>query len=471
MDMVLNTLGHLRPDGRAPVGLPASRQKGGVPGWRVGQVIEGRVLAQLSENSYILLVEGQEILARSACSLSVGQPIVMEVQEFRDNQYTVKLLSPNSEQKENAWEALKSVLEELGIKDTPLHRALIQGFMAWKLPLSTGRLKQATLMLQLLQAGDVPSPEEIGIVLHALKRDLPPRPEVLQSLRAFINAQKETGQGSITSLVRFISLASPSREEFLTGKQGESLWLQLKAAAEAVVLKPNEGPARVAEQLRSLLGSQLPQVGPPQEFESVWNGREGRLVERESSPGSDLLAKFRQFIRELERHEATAEKSALLASLKEEGHTLERQLWGQQLWQIGKGEGEAYLYFNLPVLLDGQILNWGELLIKKDEGSAAVINPQDFTVNILVHTSNLGTLCLEIKVRNSEVTVRGKVQHLWVSQLLDTAWPALQEALTGLGYRLHKATWEIGQVTSKFHPEGTPGPDTIPGVTSVDVKV
>ncbi|GFN23746.1 hypothetical protein [Thermanaeromonas sp. C210] len=474
MDLILSAPGQVRAGGQATLGLPPSRHKGGLPAWRVGQVIGGRVLARISANSYLLVVEGQEVLARSAFSLEAGQFVVMEVQEFRDSRYMVRLLSPGPEQKEKGEEAMKSLPHQLGLKDTPVHRALIQAFIAQKLPLTAGRIKEAALMLGFLQAraGEVPSPEEIATVLHALKRELPPRPEVLQALHAFVNAEKEGRQGTMTRLVSFLFSASPVLEEFLTDAQGRSLWLQLKAAAKALVLRPHEGPAGVAEQLRSLLGAQLPRAEPSHGYEEgIGKGFEGRRYGEVSPPGRDLPTRLRQFIRHLDQYEATGEKPAFLASIKEEGHGLARQLWGQYLWQTGKGEGEAYLYFSLPVLLDGQILKWGELLIKKDRGSTVVIDPQDFTVTILLHTRHLGTLSLEIRVRKSEVTVQGKVEYAWVGRLLDSSWSTLEEALEGLGYRLHKATWAVCRVTSIFNPQGTPGSGTAPGVISVDVKV
>ncbi|HBT47505.1 MAG TPA: hypothetical protein DEA73_06465 [Peptococcaceae bacterium] len=473
MDLILTTQERVKA-GDQSIRLPHSRYEGRHPVWYVGQVIKGKILARMSAGSYLLVVEGREVVARSDLSLEIGQFVVMEVQEFRDGRYMVRLLSGRPGQKEEGGEALKSLLHRLGLEDTPAHRALVQAFIAQRLPLTGESLKEASLMLGFLQSrppGEVPTEEEIATVLHALKRELPPRPEVLQALHAFVRAEQEGRQSTITRLVDFIFTAAPVLREVLAEGQSRALLLQMEATAKALLLRPHEGSAAVAQQLRSLLSAQLPSWAPSYGYgEGVGKGTKGGGHGGTDPTVRDLPARLRLLLHLLDRYEGAGERKALAASIKEEAYVLARYLWGQHFWQVGKGEGEAHLYFGLPVYLDGQILHWGELLIRKDRG-AAVTASRDFTVTVLVHTRRLGRLALEIRVRGSEIAVRGKVEHAWVGRLLDSSWCMLEEALRGLGYRLHHPTWEVARVSSVFAPQSPPEAGPAPGIVSVDAKV
>ncbi|WP_338819469.1 hypothetical protein MTCOM_09420 [Moorella thermoacetica] len=407
------------------------------PAWEVGEVLQGRVMGQRGAGSFILELEGREILARSPFLLSQGEVVSLQVQERQGSRYVVKLLS-RAGLKTN--DIPGEILARLGLKDTPLHRSLVQKFITHRLPLQLELLGQAKQALGLLGREDE---EGMEVVLQALKLGVLPRADVLKLLQEFMLGETDPEQAGMTRLVRFIPLLADLIDG-LAGERGEEtglLYQELKELVASLVLQPEAGGAKVAEQLRNLLSSQLPaREGVPPFSSLPLNG----LIEKLDG----LLQALKNGMRETGRG---GENSS---QLLDTGKGIARQLAGHLLFQGcgGDNEFQSYLYFTLPLVRNNEVTTWGQLLIKKNGGGNNHVDRHNFNMSILVNTENLGSVLLDISVWQREVRVRGRVEKEWVGRLINESWPALQGAFARLGYHLHGYKWQPGIVPRRLLP-------------------
>lgn len=230
-------------------------------GWQEGEVRQGVVTGRLSENSYSIRVDGKDLIMQSPYFLPTGSNIAMEMQGQQEGQYLVKLLTSNTPGQEDL---LKNLLDQLFIKDTPLNRNLTLGFLVQELPIKPELLQQAERFIQRL-GGD--SPENIEKALLSLKMGIPPESRVIEALQSFLAGSKDYKQGSESQLAFFL----PKLREFLNGYlgtiqqqtpgagiTGSHLFQQVQETLQSIILKPEEGSIKLAEQLKIMLGCQLP---------------------------------------------------------------------------------------------------------------------------------------------------------------------------------------------------------------------
>ncbi|PRR73115.1 hypothetical protein [Neomoorella humiferrea] len=410
--------------------------------WEVGQILQGKVLGQRGTGCFILELEGREILARTSLFLSPGDLVRLQVQERQGNLYMVKLLS---EGELTTNDTLGDILARLGLKDTPLQRSLVQKFIDHRLPLQQELLGQAKQALALLGSEDK---EGIEVVLQAIKMGVLQRTDALKPLQEFMLGEKNPEQSGITRLARFIPLLTDLIYG-LSGKRGEEarlLYQELRTFVSSLVLNPEEGVEKVAEQLLNLISSQLP-------------ARDGVVPSRPIYL-NDLIEKLERLLQAIQESNREAGQSAD-SKLLETGKDIARQLVGQQIFQCGirNDELQSCFYFTLPMLKNNEVTTWGQLVIKK-EGRGNSPDRQNFNISILVNTESLGCLLLEMSIRQREVRVQGKVEEEWVGRLIKESWPALQEAFARLGYHLHEYNWKQGIVPRCLLPLETASRET-----------
>lgn len=168
----------------------------------------------------------------------------------------------------------------------------------------------------------------------------------------------------------------------------------------------------------------------------------------------ELLGKYGSLLREV--REAAKEAGSLPRgqSFVQEGAVIERQMAGHQIFQSLEREShqENYLFFNLPFIQNGETETWGQLRIIKDPGGKKAIDPKHFSTSILLHTENLGTLLVELKVRNKYVAADGKVTEDWVARMLKKAWPDLQGSFEAMGYHLQPCGWKVDPFEANLQP-------------------
>lgn len=540
------------------------RAAGKDPGWRPGQILQGTVLNQAAGDLFIVNLDGRDVLVQSPCLLIKDQAVAVEVHGREGGRYMVRLLNYGTPGEDDA---IRSLVRQLGIEDIPLNHSLIRGFLARELPLKPGLLNQAARMLHML-GGNLP--ENIDTVLLLLKWGVPPKPGVLEVMRAFITGLGAAERGSESQLAGLMRRLAgiweespaegrpqgtgnpaPGRPESFPSLPvsigGTDLFGQIKEQLQAIIVKPEEGAEKVAAQLRSLLAVQLPRsvqpggellspggAAPPAIQEELApapaaaaipskdglnpgaasgmpavlpgsgdaaDGLEDARKSAESprgmsdgqNPGTavsgreivaevhvkrlrvfgELLGKFGSLLREV--GEAAKEAGGLPGgrSIVQEGTAIERQMAGHQIFQglEQKSHQESYLYFNLPFIQNGDTETWGQLRIMKGHGGRKLIDPKNFSTAILLHMANLGTLFMELKIRNKYVAANGKVTEDWVANILKNSWPDLQGSFEAMGYHLRPCDWKVGPFEANLRPGEADKQRTSSGLRFLDVTV
>jgi len=437
-------------------------------GWQPGQVIRGRVLAQLAENTYVFEVNGKKVVAQSPYALAGDQVFTLAVQGERDGQYMVRLLS--SDLARNGG-AAADVFAQAGISDTPLNRVLIRWLLAQKMPIKPELLQDAAHMLQIL--GDN-SPESLGAVLLALKLNAPRVQRLLEVLRTFAGGLNETERGSLRQLNRFLQKLAGWMERGKGGldgmvllqpgsvpglplsREGISLCRQMNSLMQSMVLKPEENEGSVLGQLRELLTAQLPRLksaeisaqpgrGRNPEMEAPGNGV--HVARGDKVPAfSEFLEKFSQLLQELREAAKAAGSSREGQRMVTEGEKLERQMAGCQIVQsfMQEGQNQDDLYFSLPFIQTAAGETWGQLRITRDAAAKKPGELSRFKVDIFLRTKNLGPLLLGITVLNKDVLASGKATEEQAVRRIREAWPRLQDTFAAMGYRLMIGEWAVG---------------------------
>lgn len=250
--------------------------------WKNGQVIEGTVLEKLADNIYLIRADGKEVKVLSPYLFDLNQRMTMEIQDFKENRYMVKLLNfaPKGEDS-----AIKAAIDRIGAPDTALNRILVRSILAQEITLTPEILQKAQNALETPGGNFL---EKIETVLLALKWRLPLTTRTLEVLNSLVLGWKQTERGQLSQLNRFIQdlgLLSKTFNPENTGRgslaeaflrpgqpppavlseEGKNLFMQIRHMLDELVLKPEEGSPKLTGQLRSLLRSQLPVAGPPGE--------------------------------------------------------------------------------------------------------------------------------------------------------------------------------------------------------------
>lgn len=318
-----------------------SQNRGRDLGWEPGQVLRGKVLAQVADNTYIVNLDGKDVIVNSPYALVKNQVVAMEVQGQRDGQYMVKLLQSGAVGEDVA---IKGIIEQLGMEDTGINQALIKGFLAQELPLQPKLLQQAVRMLQILGRN---SPENIETVLQALKWGIPPKPRVLEVMQAFMTGLRETERGSESQVARLvqqlsevlegtpegselrgeksvISVPPESASSLPLSKEGTALYRQVKDRLQGMILKPEEGKEKVIQQLRNLLTMQIPrpgQQGGEARAEIIVEGITGGFKEIIPDQGKTMFSAVDGAFRKLVQENTTAPGTATRMAADLEGFT------------------------------------------------------------------------------------------------------------------------------------------------------
>ncbi|MDN5344822.1 MAG: hypothetical protein PWQ18_934 [Clostridia bacterium] len=456
--------------------------------WQVGQILQGRVIGQVVEGAFLLDIQGREILAHSSLPLIPGQTLSLQVQEQQGNQCLMKVLFQDGQV---INDDLRTILARLGFKDTPLYRSLVQKFLAYRLPLQPELLRQVeqavscfsgeATMSEGAAAVNYPGPpgkEGMDVALQALKMGIPMRAETLRYLQEFMQQEGEKGREGITRLARFI----PSLAGLLAGLEGEKgerakdIYNQVKNMVASLVLKPGEGRERLALQLFNLLSLQLPEGSPLVENTRSMEKRLQQGQTRSASrllPLNELREKLNSLLQVVKQAARESGQEATARELLHTGERIAGQLAGQQVFQTGARDNglQGYFYFALPIQQEGEVTTWGQLVIRKEGGRTEPVDSRNFTMTILLHTENLGSLSLEIRTWQGEVKVQGQVEKEWVGQLIDAAWPDLQEGFASLGYRLHGYKWQVGAIPGQLLPLLVEPKDITIGPGLLDKKV
>ncbi|WP_274361501.1 hypothetical protein [Paenibacillus thermotolerans] len=154
---------------------------------KAGQVVRGVLMQMLTESEGLVNILGTTVRARLETPLAQGQSTLLQVQPETANG-TVVLKPLASSSADIAPESIPEVLKSVGLKDSPLNRAVVKGFHQDGVVLSKELAKEASAAVQ--GAGAFPAASVEGdeaavkAAAVAAKRGLPLTPVTVSALRA-----------------------------------------------------------------------------------------------------------------------------------------------------------------------------------------------------------------------------------------------------------------------------------------------
>ncbi|GBF32355.1 hypothetical protein DCCM_0549 [Desulfocucumis palustris] len=413
------------------------------------------------------------------------------------------------------FSGIEEIIRQTGIADTPLNRAIVRGLISREIPVKTELPQQAENMVPVQGQNKTENTDTGQAMLQKL-----PAQESGGNTRAFNSLAPGSGPAAgelalkLSAFLQNLSglLDSPEEAvprpdsgnlpEIKLSPEGEELFRRLFDFLQTATRPGNIIPGKPGENadipaavklLTNALANGIPALegekgllsnAPAQNQASGTVNRPGPsagdgdinpsaqpLPGKEHIPDtasiksrgfSELLEGFSQLLQEVRKAAREAGNPPQLQSLLQEGAMIERQMAGHQIYQsfVREYNQQNYLYFNIPFVQNGDSENWGQLRIIREGGGGKAIDPENFGVALFLNTDNLGTLLVELKVREKDVTASGRVADDWVAGLLTGAWPRLQEALAGAGYRLHPCRWRVGPVKEDLRPVFTGQPET-----------
>ncbi len=256
------------------INKPTENGETGRLSWPKGEVRQAVILEQLSESRYLARVGGKEICIQCFEPLPLNTKVALELQSNQEGVFLVKPVMSDTPEAIDQEELLQRLLTQLQMKDTPLHRNLIQGFLNQEIPLKDVSLQLAEKIVQKL-GGD--TPENIEKALLGMKLGMPPEPLLLNAVHAYLSDITNFQQGNEAKLQLFINKlvailaetgtaepgqtsGSPSETRSLSAvlsKEGYELLQKIQEYLKNISLEPEQGLAKTTEQLKNLLSSQL----------------------------------------------------------------------------------------------------------------------------------------------------------------------------------------------------------------------
>jgi len=157
---------------------------------RPGQVVRGVVLEIFAENEVLLQVGGATVRAKLETPVAAGQWTLFQVQpESPANVVLMRPLAPAAV--DAGAESFEAVLKSFGLKDTPLHRAVVRVLHEEGAPLSRATVSSAAAAIEALApSGDADA--LLRAAATALKRGLPATAETVRALHAAMSGPTAT---------------------------------------------------------------------------------------------------------------------------------------------------------------------------------------------------------------------------------------------------------------------------------------
>lgn len=141
----------------------------------------------------------------------------------------------------------------------------------------------------------------------------------------------------------------------------------------------------------------------------------------------------------------------------------------QAIQLINDGEGRKSFYFPIPVQFPQGIEN-AELKISRNPNRKRPIDPDDFQLALLLNTSNLGPVQVQVRVKRKMFTGQFRLSDEKTSRFVSAHTGKLGERLQALGYLVGGITCSVKKSSSgeRFRVEESAGDYELKGI---DVKV
>ncbi|KJS17786.1 MAG: hypothetical protein VR69_03360 [Peptococcaceae bacterium BRH_c4b] len=414
---------------------------------------------------------------------------------------------------------------EPNIEDTPLNHTLVQGFMSRGIPIKAELIQIAGQMVVMLGADTA---KNVETVLTALQSILLPEAEngnILLPLQKDFSFASPDGTQKLAGFMHKLSAAlnsSPDTDpaqnpgdllKIKLSPEGKQIMARLQELMQTATRTGNTLSPDIPEnnvllealrQVSVALGSRSSVTDMQKEIftpgsntvqaedasarifstdkqGNVNNTAQTATIKKQLTglalprgrAFSELLENFSQLLQEVRKAVQEAGNPPQARQLLQEGTMIERQMAGQQIFQsfIREYNQQNYLYFNIPFIQNGDKETWGQLRIIREGDRSKAVDPENFGVALLLNTDNIGTVLVELKVREKNVTASGKVTEGWIADLLTTAWPQLQESLDAQGYQLQQCNFKVGQFNDNLRPSFTVPAESGFNLHSLDITV
>lgn len=398
---------------------------------KLGEVLRGQIREILGQGKVVVGFKGFNLVAETGeLAFSRGAVFYAQVKALSPK-VVVKLIKPGEEMGEDV---IRPLLRSFGGLTTKTKVEIAKFLTKFGLPVTKELVNEIAGNLAKLPSDERNIPALVFLKAQGIR--LSSRHVAAAKFHLFNQA------GLSERLSRLIDLIAQTDSPYLDS----SLKEEIRGAIYRLLIKPNQND--ITTQLKGYLA----RLGLDYEHQIARYNKEVR-----KSLKGQLLR--------LRRTLAESPDLASLLALTEE--TLEEI---QALQLINDGEGRKSCYFPIPLQFS-QGMEEAGLKISRNPNRKRPIDPDDFHLALLLNTSNLGPVQVEVKVKRKLFTSQLWVSDKKVSRFISAHTGELGERLEALGYFVGGITCSVKKsgLGERFRVE-EPASDYEPK-KGIDVKV
>ncbi|QGG48141.1 hypothetical protein [Heliorestis convoluta] len=437
--------------------------------WPSGTRINGEVLAKLSADIYSVILKGKKITLQSNQKLWPGQSITVEIEKNQKDQAIARIIPQQAPP--NLYSAvrkeLSSSIDKIGLRNSVENRLIFNTLTKYQLELTDENFRQVRQGMNLLGYNNSASAQ---IVAFAIKVGLPVQKDLLLLLQQAFSSEElfkslQTWIAQTKDLIKQNKSYLLEQEERvnITSRQNRgdqvynkdqsrlnniSMLLTIQDSVEKLekrllqlCLQSYDKDNAVKEKIATIMEAQFirPESLKPIEGRALFSRRE-RLL--------SLINDTLNELESLERKggELAKGKNSPWMQVFSRGVALE-ELWaGRQILQLyDKSTGQnndSYLFFIPFQQAEGQE-GMAQLKVYKEAGKR-LVNPKNMRLLFLLEMKHIGTLCMELEIKEQSVYGRATVQQKEIAILAEALWPQLQATFAAMNYTLHTFDWVVG---------------------------
>ncbi|MBI4532262.1 MAG: hypothetical protein HY709_12165 [Candidatus Latescibacteria bacterium] len=387
-----------------------------------GDLLQGRVIKQLNDETWLIRTAGHDLVARSSSTLVEGQMITARVDALGPPVFLTLLESGIVN---NPEEAISRMLSQGGIRDDPLNRAVLLRMIASGLQITGAEVEAVRQALIRLKVSGPNMRDVIDQILRLRARSVPVNEETL-SMSLPRDAGLLFGK-TLDQLLRDL-LATASDDSEVTDLLNRLVGLFITADEideESLRRGIRDGGLGLEAKLAALLDAADDQIRSP-----LKDDLKGLLLALRAV----LDARLAGAISEDERHRLTSFMNRLSDTL--------RLITAFQLTNLPQKtpDQESYLYLYLPVW-DGD--HWETVGIRvgcREEEGRRVIDPEQTVIGVELDMAALGRVDVSCSINGHTIDGRIQVEDAVKRVFLEEGSDELRQGLERIGYRLRHLT-------------------------------
>lgn len=402
-----------------------------------GDIVEGRIVKNLSDNKVILRTNNRELTARTNLSLTAGEQIQVEVQKTK-GEILLKVL--------NRFPSLEGIAKQelrplLGILQRPIDKtilnlkAAIQSILSSKPPLEDKEL--TTLLGKLLNLLDelniTPLLQEEPVSAMAEAQSMPESSAPADAHTAGIPVTSSRAQ-DIPALLKWIRDSGLEWENKLW-QLAELPQENITEALKALIQHDLKGlTQKIIELLPSLTGA--PETAVENIPEPSTPSSPQPLVQKDGS-----LPGVQQEVSLSPSTSASPATRAAIAGLSHHLEQLSQTIQAHQWINAVQHEANQQFYFQIPLALSDGLKPLDLFIYKKNrkKGKGAPgteRGAQDYWVIFYLTLSSMGSLRIDLKTRQRALTLSILTGTETAAHHISLFLPELEKALGAIGYHV-----------------------------------